>query len=153
MARNAPSHLPQPPPEVCAASAVGPDQPWELSHPRLCPSLHCLQKGLSPRQPGRDSVIIYEVPTGTAGWVFSERVPPGWPSTPPPERHCRAVVFEGLQEPQVFPPALLPLEAACPAPCISRGSGIWVGSWRKMRTWGGEASPRPRRDLPPPSRR
>ena len=95
--------------------------------------------------------LFMKCPLGPlAGSSMSESHQAGPQSPPPPERHCRAVVFEGLQEPQVFPPALFPLEVARPAPCISRRSGIWVGSWRKMRAWGGEASPRPRRDLPPP---
>lgn len=92
----------RPRPGVSAAGAVAPGSTRRSLIQGPCPSLHCLQKDLSPCQPGRDSVIIYAVPTGTTGWAFTERVPSGWPLPWPPETHCSAVVFEGLQEPQVF---------------------------------------------------
>lgn len=54
-----------------------------------------------------------------------------------PETRRGAAGFEGLQEPQVFPPALLlPWGAACPSPCVPHQKGVGVGRWRKMWTSG-----------------
>ena len=163
MAPNAPSHLPQPPPEVCAASAVGPDQPWELSHARPCPSLHCLQKGLSPRQPGRDRVIIHEVPTGTAGWVFNERVPPGWPSIPPPQKDiaeqwslkgCRSPKSSHLPSSPWRWPVLLPASLAGVESGWGVGGRCGPGEGKPPHAPAATSHPHPggSRRLRPPSR-
>lgn len=52
-------HLPQPLPEVTAAGAVGLTSTQSSAIRGPGPSLPCLQKGLSPWPPGRDTVVVY----------------------------------------------------------------------------------------------
>lgn len=122
-------NAPPPPPASSGGDCRwgrGLDQHSELCHPRPGPFIALPSEGSLSMATwkGHCRCVPVRCPLGPlAGPSLGKSHQDGpWPW--PTEAHCRAVVFNGLPEPRVSPPALLlPPEAASSAPCSPHGLG------------------------------